>query len=209
MGVMGERTQLELKGIPCNELEINPPTTKSIVCSRSFGRPVSSLNDVLESISLFTSKAVRNLRNKGLVAKNLTVFISTNPFKDTRQYANFIQDNLTDYSAYTPDFINLSAVLLKKIFKDDYLYKKTGVMLTDIKKQEYLYPNLFSSGYGNDKKQNLMQAIDSINDKFGNDKVFFASNGIKQTWQMKREILTPRYTTRWDEILTTSSAQFR
>ena len=201
MGVMGERTQLELKGVSCSDLEMTAPPTKSIVCSRSFGKSVSNLDEMLESISLYSSMAIKNLREKGLVAKNLTVFITTNPFKETKQYANFSQGSLADYSAYTPDFIALGSNLLKRIYKEGFFYKKTGVMLTDITKQDKLYPNLFTASYGDDKRHLVMGALDKINHKYGKDKIFFASCGTKKDWQMKREFATQRYTTRWNELM--------
>jgi len=30
--------------------------------------------------------------------------------------------------------------------------------------------------------------------------VFFAIKGVEQHWAMKRQLLSPAYTTRWDEI---------
>ena len=201
MGVLGERTQMELKGISCIELETILPETKSIVYSRSFGKPVSELSDILESVSLYCSNAVKNLREKGLVAKNLTVFITTNPFKHTKQYANYIQGSLEDYSAYTPDFLNLGMNLMKKIYKEKYLYKKTGVMLTDIIKQDKVQPNIFLNNYGSDKRHLVMDAIDKINKQFGKNKIFYASNGFNNTWTMRREIISSEYTTNWNKLL--------
>lgn len=200
MSVVGERTQMELKGIPCIEIESVTPKPKSIVCSRSFGKPVSEYNEMLESVSLFCSKAVKSLRRKKQVAKTLTVYVTTNPFKDTKQYANFIQGSLLDYSAYTPDFIILAKKLLEKIFKENYLYKKSGVMLTDIISENNIYPNLFGNSYGNDNRHEVMNVLDKINHKYGKDKLFFASSGVKNNWTMKRELVSPRYTTRWAEI---------
>ncbi|MCL2064105.1 MAG: Y-family DNA polymerase [Candidatus Cloacimonetes bacterium] len=202
MGIVGERSQLELKGTPCSDMTTLPPDTKSIICSRSFGKPVSSYEKLLETVSTYCSTAVHNLREKGLVAKNLTLFITTNPFKDTKQYANYINCSLPDYTAYTPEFLNLCAILLKKIFKENYQYKKSGIMLTDIIKQNVIQPNLFSLSYGDDKRHLVMRVMDKINNKFGTEKIYFASNGVKKSWKMKREKTSKRFTTRWDELMT-------
>jgi DNA polymerase V len=201
MSINGERTQLELRGIPCLDMKSTISSPKSIICSRSFGKPVSNLSEMLESISLYASKAVKNLRKKNSVAKTITVFITTNPFKDTRQYANVIHGSLPDYSAYTPDFINLATTLMQKIFRENYQYKKSGVMLTDMIPQNRIYPSLFSIPYGADKRHSIMQVVDKVNEQYGKEKIFFASNGIKNSWQMRREMTSPRYTTRWDELL--------
>jgi len=230
MSVTGERTLLELKGVPCIGIE-EAPTTKSLVHSRSFGKPISNFKDLLESITSYTTRAIAKLRRKNLVAKNLTIFITTNPFKDTKQYANFATGVLFDYSAYTPDFINLSTELLKKIYKEGYSYKKSGVMLTDIIKLDKIQPTLFTNSsinlchqscmenitsishppssirefscntYGDDKRHKVMEALDNINNKYGKEKVFYASNGIQKNWDMKREMVSPRYTSRWKELM--------
>jgi len=201
MAVNGERTQLELKGIPCIDIESIPPVTQSIVCSRSFGRPVSNIEEMIESVSSFTTRAIKNLRKKKKVARNITIFITTNPFKETRQYANFIQGHLPDYSAYTPDFINLAISLLKKIYKNNHLYKKSGVMLTDIIDENKIYPTIFIEPYGHDKRHQVMQVVDKINHKYGKEQILFASSGINNKWRMRRELSSPRCTTRWDELL--------
>lgn len=200
MSIVGERTQLELKGIQCIDLEKTLPIPKSIVCSRSFGKPVNNFKELSESVSLFCAKAVKSLRKKKQVAKTIHVFITTNPFKSGSQYANFTQGTLLDYSAYSPDFIKLALSLLEKIYKDGYSYKKSGVMLTDMIPEDRIYPNLFHTSYGNDNRDKVMSVVDTINKKYDKDILFFASNGIKKSWSMKRELISKRFTTRWTEL---------
>ncbi|WP_199509167.1 DUF4113 domain-containing protein, partial [Klebsiella pneumoniae] len=45
----------------------------------------------------------------------------------------------------------------------------------------------------------LMRVLDGINNS-GLGKVWFAGRGIAPEWQMKREMLSPAYTTRWSDI---------
>jgi len=201
MSVCGERTQLELKGVPCISMEVAPPTPRSIVCSRSFGKPVGDINEMIEASSTFCTKAMQNLRKKNQVARTITVFISTNPFKDTKQYANYASGSLLEYSAYTPDFIAIATALMKKIFRNGYLYKKVGVMLTDMIDKNRTCPSLFDHDNHRSVKQQAMVAIDSINDRFGKDIIFFASSGVQRSWSMRREMVSPRCTTRWGELL--------
>ncbi|MDD4157026.1 MAG: Y-family DNA polymerase [Candidatus Cloacimonetes bacterium] len=200
MSIVGEKTQLELKGIPCSELEKEIPNPKSIVCSRSFGRPVAQYIELAESISLFCTKAIKRLRKKNHVAKTLHIFITTNPFNSGSQYANFTQANLINYSAYTPDFIKLAISLLEKIYKPGYAYKKSGVMITNMIPEDRIYPDLFYSRYGDDNRDKVMKLVDKINKQYNKDIIFFASNGIKKSWSMKREMISSRFTTRWTEL---------
>jgi DNA polymerase V len=46
-----------------------------------------------------------------------------------------------------------------------------------------------------------MSAIDTLNKKFG-QAVWYASAGTRKQWAMKRERISGRYTTSWDELLT-------
>lgn len=199
--VVGLRTVLELKGFPCIELEQVQNHRKQIVSSRSFGRPVESLEELEEAMSSFCSSAVQRLRKQHCVAKQLCVYICTNPFRNDPQYANFLYQRLNDYSAYTPDFISLGKVLLKKIYKSSYYYKKCGVMISEIIAEKDLQPTFFNKPYPERKDKLIMDCMDKINEKHGRYKITFASNGIKKKWSMRREILSPQYTTCWAELL--------
>ncbi len=46
-----------------------------------------------------------------------------------------------------------------------------------------------------------MGAIDGINQRYGRDRVRFAGTGLERGWKLKAEFHSPRYTTRWDELL--------
>ena len=47
-----------------------------------------------------------------------------------------------------------------------------------------------------------MRTLDRLNLRFGRDTVTFAAVGRRQRpWKLRREFLSPRYTTAWDELL--------
>ena len=198
--VVGLRTVLELKGIPCIEMENPSQHRKQIVSSRSFGHPATDINDLIEAMSSFCTSATERLRMQKCVARQLFVYICTNPFRDDPQYANFLYSSLPDYSAYTPDFIALGEKMLKKIYKPEYKYKKCGVMLSDIIYEKNIAPNLFTPPYSKDNKKKIMNCFDEINRKYGSHKIVFASNGVEKKWRMRREILSPHFTTCWAEL---------
>ena len=88
-GVTLERTQRELSGIPCLEMEQVPQPRKNTCSSRSFGRPVESLAELEEAVANYAVKATRKIRSEGSLASALQVFIKTNRFReDQEQYAN-------------------------------------------------------------------------------------------------------------------------
>lgn len=198
--VVLERTVRELNGESCIELEEIPPTKKQIVCSRSFGAKVTQFELLREAVCEYATRATEKLRKEQQQAKVLTVFIRTSPFKDNEpQYSNSASGELLIPSCDTRDFIELANHLLKRIWKDGFRYAKAGVMLSDFYDPGMFQPGLFDDVSTRSNSQQLMSVLDSINQS-GAGKVFFAGQGTKKDWSMKREHLSPAYTTRWDQL---------
>ena len=198
--VVLERTVRELNGESCIELEEIPPTKKQIVCSRSFGVKVTQFELLREAVCEYATRATEKLRKEQQQAKVLTVFIRTSPFKDNEpQYSNAASGELLIPSCDTRDFIELASHLLKRIWKDGFRYAKAGVMLSDFYDPGMFQPGLFDDVSTRSNSQQLMSVLDTINQS-GAGKVFFAGQGTKKDWSMKREHLSPAYTTRWDQL---------
>ncbi len=198
--VVLERTVRELNGESCIELEEIPPTKKQIVCSRSFGAKVTQFELLREAVCEYATRATEKLRKEQQQAKVLTVFIRTSPFKDNEpQYSNSASGELLIPSCDTRDFIELANHLLKRIWKDGFRYAKAGVMLSDFYDPGMFQPGLFDDISTRSNSQQLMSVLDTINQS-GAGKVFFAGQGTKKDWSMKREHLSPAYTTRWDQL---------
>lgn len=197
---VGHKTVLELRGYSCLDLDEAPSTKKSIVCSRSFSKQVSDYQELEEAVSSYITRATEKLRQQGTVAGHLSVFLNTNRFKEGPQYNSSRGSSLMPPSAYTPELIKLGLQLLDEVFLPGFEYKKAGVMLADIIREEDVPLSFLEPNYLDDKRRDLMKAIDRINHKHGRDSLFFASSGVKQEWQMKRARLSPHYTTRWSDI---------
>lgn len=198
--VVLERTVRELNGESCIELEEIPPTKKQIVCSRSFGAKVTQFELLREAVCEYATRATEKLRKEQQQAKVMTVFIRTSPFKDNEpQYSNSASGELLIPSCDTRDFIELANHLLKRIWKDGFRYAKAGVMLSDFYDPGMFQPGLFDDVSTRSNSQQLMSVLDIINQS-GAGKVFFAGQGTKKDWSMKREHLSPAYTTRWDQL---------
>ena len=198
--VVLERTVRELNGESCIELEEIPPIKKQIVCSRSFGVKVTHFELLREAICEYATRATEKLRKEQQQAKVMTVFMRTSPFKDNEpQYSNSASGELLIPSCDTRDFIELANHLLKRIWKDGFRYAKAGVMLSDFYDPGMFQPGLFDDVSTRSNSQQLMSVLDTINQS-GAGKIFFAGQGTKKDWSMKREHLSPAYTTRWDQL---------
>jgi len=201
MTVVGLRLVHELRGIPCNDLELESDTKKGIVTSKSFGYPVENLEDMREAVATYVTRAAEKLRSQGSVASHLLVFVTTNPFrKEQAQYANSMSAVLDPRTAYTAELLRLAGVITEKLFRPGYLYKKCGVMLTGITPAADLQLDAFSTGYTGSSQHRLMQAVDALNGRFGQDTLRYGASGIEQPWRNRRERLSNKYTTDWDGL---------
>jgi DNA polymerase V len=201
MHITGLRTVMELRGISCLALEDAAPPKKGIVCSRSFGRPVSSLDELSEAVASYAARGAEKLRGQGGAASFLTVFIATNRFvPEDPQYSNGVTVPLPAPSSYTPLMIRTALQLLGRIYRPGFRYKKAGVMFSGIVPQWDRQLDLFRPVRETERQQRLMRVMDGVNREMGRDSLYFASQGIARAWGMRRAYLSRRYTTRWDEL---------
>lgn len=209
--VVIERTVAELNGESCLALEDVVANKKEIVSSRAFSERVTELSQMQQAVSEYVHRASDKLRSQSSKAKQLTVFIRTSPFSNRGQdpfYSNSATGVLISPTDDTRDFLHLAGELLKKIWKDGYRYAKAGVMLADFYDEGIEQLLLFTDAVVCDVKEStpayrsnpaLMSVVDEINNS-GKAKVFFAAKGLQQDWAMKRQLLSPPYTTKWAEI---------
>jgi DNA polymerase V len=69
------RLALELRGVPCLDLEREIPDRKTIMASHSFGRPVTTLAELPEAVASYAARAAEKLRRQHLATAHLMVFI--------------------------------------------------------------------------------------------------------------------------------------
>ena len=197
--VTGLRTAMELRGVSCLPMETVHVDKKSIISSKSFGRPVSTLEDMKEAVATYLATAAEKLRDQKSVAGAVQVSITTNPFNPNQpQYAQNMTATIPQPSAYTPFLLKAALRCLDSIFKPGFQYKKAGVMLTEITPDRYRQQNLFDSE-GTDN-QDLMVAVDLINRKWGRQTVQLAAAGVNKSWRMVQSRKSPDYTTNWLEL---------
>lgn len=201
MTVIGERTWKELHGISCIDMENAPPAKKQICTSRSFGKMLTDIETISEAIATHASTCAKKLRLQKSYAMSLMVFIHTNNFrKDLPQYWKNTIVHLPVPTNDTQEIVHYALAGLKIIFVNGYQYKKAGVIITEITEGAQL--GLFDS-VDREKHERLMQAIDKINDKYGNC-VKLAIQGTGRDWKLKQEQLSRHFTTNFNEIITIS-----
>lgn len=193
---------LELRGISCIGVTPSAPT-QNIISSRSFGRAVTQLEELEEAVANYVYNACIKLRKQGSKAQGIYVFLKTSKYKmlDLADNYSFKAEEKFHHGSSDTCFITtIAKECLAKIFVSGTPYTKAGIILLDCKDATHQQESFFDS----DKKQeqdNIMQIVDLINIKLGKGTIFFASQGTKREWAMKREQKSPSYTTKWEEIL--------
>lgn len=198
--VVLERTVRELNGEACISLEEAPPAKQQIVCSRSFGERITTYESLRQAICQYAERAAEKLRGEKQFCRHIAVFVKTSPFAvNEAYYGNVGSEKLLLPTRDTRDIINAAVKALNRIWIDGHRYAKAGVMLNDFTPTGVSQLNLFDDVKPQERSDELMKALDGINHS-GLGKVWFAGRGIVPEWQMKREMLSPAYTTRWSDI---------
>ncbi len=185
--VLGAKTVMELRGIPCMNLETQETKRKSCCVSRSFGKKVESLNKLEESITTYCLNAAEKIRNDNQVTRCISIFIRTSPFdKNRKYYSNSISIDLPVATSNSLELVKVAIDGLKKIYKYGYFYQKVGIVLSKLRESSENEFNLLAPIMEN-KSQTLMKAIDFTNAKYGRNAISIAQAGINNSWKMKRE----------------------
>ena len=199
-GVVGERLVRQLRGEEV--IEMNPPLKekKQIATTRMFGRNVTELRDLEEAIATYTSRAAEKLRRQFSTTGEIGVFLL---YQD-KSYKEYVVKSSSHYmrlpvaTSDTFALVKAAIDLLQRIYYKNRIYKKGGVMFSNIVPDSSLQGNLFEPG--NPLKRSLMSAIDNINSAIGPDTVSIGTAGINKNWKMRQELRSKKFTTDWYQI---------
>jgi len=199
MGVIGLKLKRELEGKSTLGLE-DIKRKKSIATTRTFETNYSKLLEVQERVSTFAVTCAEKLRKQKTCCNLIMVFVHTNGHrKELPQYSRSIVVK-TDYPTNSSiDIVKYAVLGLKAIYKEGYQYKKAGVIVMELTPQSEKQLNIFTEE--NPKHQKLMLVMDGLNKTIGQKKLKLACQDLGRTWKMKQERLSPRYTTRLDEVM--------
>ena len=186
--VLGSRTAMELKGIPCVSLETHQEKRKNCCVSRSFGRKVTKLEELSESVTTHCLNAAEKIRSDNQTTKRITVFIRTSPFqKNKNYYANSKDIDLPFRTNDSIELVKQALIALQYIYRKGYKYQKAGIIFSGLNDVDIYKKNLFSSINSEEKRKRLMKAIDYTNIKYGRHALSIAQAGLRKKWNIKRQ----------------------
>lgn len=198
--VVLERTVRELNGESCIPLEELPPSKQQIVCSRSFGERIMSKTAMQQALCQYATRAAEKLRGERQFCRHVGVFIRTSPHAVNEvYYGNSVGETLALPTQDTRDIIEVTMRLLDRIWLDGRRYMKAGIVLNNFTPNGITQLTLFDENKARARSAQLMKVLDGINQS-GLGNVWFAGQGVNTEWKMKREMLSPAWTTRWDDI---------
>ena len=198
-GVVMVRTVLELRGQSCLPLELVTPPRQSLMVSRSFGRPVTSLTYLQEAIATYTSRAAEKLRQQHLAAGILHVFARTSRY-GSAPYSDTVATSLPVATSDTAELLHYASRCGEALYQSGLQFSKAGVLLLQLVPDTEVQTNLFDTR-DRTRDRKLMATVDQLNRQFGAGTVRFAAVGLQQPWALKAAHRSPRYTTRWQDLL--------
>lgn len=202
-GVVMEKTQRELQGVACIELQEVVPDKQQIISSRSFGSMVQDVHVLKDAMSTFVANACAKLRAQESHAALIHVFLHTNRFrKDLPQYMPCLAIPLPYPTNDSLAVNKWAGFLVEQMFKPEYQYKKAGIVLSEISPISHYQGDLLAPEPEATSSNKLMTAIDHLNKRFGRGAVKISTQGAHKGWQTKQERKSPCYTTNWQELPT-------
>ena len=197
MSITGLQLLRELKGEKCFSIDKYPRSKKNISSSRTFSKKTDNYEKISKHISRNVSRCAKKLREQKSCAGFIGISIRTSPHDYKQEYLYLSRSAIIDTPTNnTIELIKISMNLLKSIYKENINYSKSKVFIGDIVPSNRVQTNLFDS---KKDRRKLDKSIDAINSSMGRDTIQVLSSGIKKSKQSNN--MSPRYTTRWDELL--------
>jgi DNA polymerase V len=199
MGVVGIRLKYELEGKSVLEMEV-PTDKKTIAITRSFDGNITTFDEMKERVSTFATVCAEKLRKQNSCCHGVILYLRKDKYKIEQQRYNFYKMETIPFASNSSITISALAVkMLKEIFEEGAIYKKAGVIVTELIPENQKQLHLFEEE--NPKHLKLMQVIDAYHKKTGERKIRLGNQDLQKTWKMKQNHLSNKYTTDFKEIL--------
>jgi DNA polymerase V len=200
MGVVGIRLKMELEGKSVLEME-EPKDKRNIAITRSFDGNITTFNEMKERVSTFATVCAEKLRKQKSCCHGVILYLRKDKYKVEKERYNFYKLETLPFASNSNLTLSSVAVkLLKEIFEEGEIYKKAGVIVTQIIPENQKQLHLFEEE--NPKHQKLMKVIDDFHKKTGERKIRLGNQDLQRTWKMKQNHLSPKYTTDIKAIFT-------
>ncbi|ASF93915.1 Y-family DNA polymerase [Vibrio anguillarum] len=191
-----ERTVRELNGQKSKSWDTARADKKQIFSTRSTGQRITDLESLQQALCKHANIASFKARKQKSLCRVMLCFANSSPF-DSLPVSRRAIHRFAYPTADVNQLTQAASRLAEQLFQQDVRFYKIGVGLIDLVDGQNEQPDLFNLTPNNPK---LMNVYDTLNNRFGSETVFLAVQGISQKWSMRRQMLTPQYTTRWVDL---------
>lgn len=203
MSVVGLRLKKDLQGIPALDLNDNIEK-RNIATTRSFDKDYVTYEEVKERVVTFSITCAEKLRKQNSLCESLMVLISSNRHKkNLGEYKNRAIIKLPYPTNSSIEISKFAISALDQIFLEGYHYKRAGVIVMELSNEKQHQLKLFVEA--NPKHKELMKVMDKLNGDNSERLIKLASQDLERTWKMNQNHLSPRYTTRINEVIRVKS----
>jgi len=175
--VNGSKTQLELKGLYCYQIQKQTKLKRNIASTRSFGKDVTDFEQMGEAMYNYIVSGTKKLNQSSVLANKATIFVSGNYHKgDKYHYSKTI--NLQNPTSDSDEIWSQIYDQFKMICDKKEKFKKCGIIFNELTPENVIQCSLF------EEEINYVEP---------------PVNEIKD-WEMKQEYITQKYTTSWADL---------
>jgi DNA polymerase V len=193
------RLVLELQGLSCLGIE-EESSRSSFRSTQTFGKKLTTLEQVWASLVHHMTKLTLKMQDKNLTTSLVEVRLTTQDGQTLKGYEQI-------YPSSSDLFIllNYAKKLLKNLFQKRLIYKKSGIILHQLKEDKKQHQNDFFTKEPSEKETKLLKTISDLHKKFGSSSVLLAAELNCQSWKRQSNFQSKAYTTKWDEIAVVKS----
>ena len=200
--VLVEKTARELRGTPCLELEEVAPPKQEICCSRMFGKRLTAIEPIREAVATYAARACEKLRAQGSLCKKVRISIRTGMFNpDEPRFARGMLCELPYPTDDTRTITKAAMAGLEGVFRAGFKFSKAEVLLVDLRQRGQFTDDMFAESQP-EASERVMGVMDKINAKWGKGTLRPGGVPAVPDWGMRRELKSPSFTTRLDELWT-------
>ena len=198
MTVVGERLVWELRGVACSELELVPPRRKGVAVTRSFGQRVTEREEMRQALRFYATRAGEKMRRSGVVAREMIVFFHTSPHDSGPAMSRSCTVLTTEPTNDSLELARAAAEGVDRLWTPGFRYYKAGVILPELFAPEATSASLIRPL--DPRRPALMEALDTINRRYGRGTLIPGGSGLKKNWTLKAEMKSPHWTTKLDQV---------
>lgn len=165
---------------------------------------ITEWDDMHEAVKMYVTRAAEKMRRHRLRAAAMQVFMHTNLFNKDPRYSNQLTVTIeaTDNSF---DLISAATRAAKHLWRPGFRYQKAGIVLIDLTTPQDLPVQDMFATRDPEKSKAIMAALDAVNARYGRGTLRPGLVAPAPHWGMRRQNLSPCYTTRIEDLLLVKS----